>query len=300
MMSYHTTVLLHEGVEALNVKSDGVYLDVTFGGGGHSRLILEKLGADGKLLGFDQDADAKTNLLEDGRFTLCEANFRYLSNFLDLYGYSEVDGVLADLGVSGFQFDEAERGFSFRFEAELDMRMNQQQPLSAKTVLNEYPVEELKRIFKEYGETRFGGKLAYLILKARETQQISTIEDFVSLIEQAVPPQKQGSELAKIFQAVRIEVNDELGALKAMLEQSADRLASGGRLVVISYHSLEDRLVKYFMRSGNFSDTLDKDLYGNVNRPLDPVSGKAMVPSDEEIQQNPRSRSAKMRIAVKR
>lgn len=299
-MSYHTTVLLHEGVEALNVKPDGVYVDVTFGGGGHSKLILDQLGPSGRLLGFDQDADAKANDIKDDRFTLCESNFRFLSNFLDLHGIETVDAVLADLGVSGFQFDEGSRGFSFRFEADLDMRMNTQQSVSAQTVLNEYSVDELKRVFRDYGETRFGGKLARVIEQAREENPIKTIQDFQSLIERCVPPQKRGSELAKIFQAVRIEVNDELGALKAMLEQSSDRLASGGRLVVISYHSLEDRLVKYFLRSGNFDDVLDKDFYGNVNRPLDPVSGKAAVPSEEEITRNPRSRSAKMRIAIKR
>ena len=299
-MDYHTTVLLHEGVEALNVKPDGVYVDVTFGGGGHSKLILEQLGEKGRLLAFDQDADVQGHVLRDPRFTLCQANFRYLANFLDLYSISQVDGVLADLGVSGYQFDEADRGFSFRFDAELDMRMNVQQSLSARDVLNEYALEDLKRVFREYGETRYAGKLASEVVKAREVKQLRTIQEFVSVVERVVSKPQRGAELPKIFQAIRIEVNDELGALKAMLKQSAERLASGGRLVVISYHSLEDRLVKHFMRSGNFEDTLEKDIYGNVIRVLDPVSGKPQAPSREEIESNPRSRSAKMRIAIKR
>ncbi len=297
-MTYHTTVLLHEGVDALKLVSGGVYVDATFGGGGHSRLILEKLEG-GRLLAFDQDPDAERNALDDERFVLCKANFRYLKNFLLAKGVQKVDGILADLGVSGYQFDEASRGFSFRFDAELDMRMNPKQPLSAKQVLNDYEEAELRRVFKDYGETSFANALARRIIKAREEKSLEFINDLVRIIENLVPERKRKSELAKIFQAIRIEVNDEMGALHDFIKTSADVLKEGGRFVVISYHSLEDRPVKHFMRSGNFEDKQDKDIYGNVNRPFDPF-GKVIVPSDEEIERNPRARSAKMRIGIKR
>jgi 16S rRNA (cytosine1402-N4)-methyltransferase len=291
-MIYHTTVLLHEGVDALSIKPDGVYVDATFGGGGHSKLILEKLET-GRLFAFDQDPDAVVNSPKDDRFVLCKGNFRFSQNFL------LANGVLADLGVSGFQFDEASRGFSFRFDAQLDMRMNPAQELSAKQVVNAYSEAELKRIFHTYGETSFGSALARRIVNARQEEAINTIEDLVKLINKLVPERKRKTELAKIFQAIRIEVNDEIGALKDFLVAAGQVLKPGGRLVVISYHSLEDRPVKHFMRSGNFEDEQEKDLYGNVNRVMDP-SGKVIQPSAEEIERNPRARSAKMRIAVKR
>lgn len=297
-MTYHTTVLLHEGVDALAVKAGGVYVDATFGGGGHSRLILEKLG-DGRLFAFDQDADAAVNVPDDDRFTLCAGNFRYLKNFLLAYGVTNVDGIIADLGVSGYQFDEASRGFSFRFEAALDMRMNKQQKLHAAAVLNDYDEVELKRVFSQYGETSFASKLAYKIAKKREEQPFERIADLVSVIEANVPIHKQKSELPKIFQALRIEVNDEMGALRDFLKSATELMNEGARLVVISYHSLEDRPVKHFMRSGNFEDQLEKDLYGRIYRTLEPI-GKVIEPSKEEIERNPRARSAKMRIAEKR
>ena len=297
-MMYHTTVLLHEGVDALGVKPNGVYVDATFGGGGHSKLILEKLGQ-GQLFAFDQDPGAEQNVPSDDRFTLCKGNFRHLRNFLSANGVASVDGVLADLGVSGYQFDEASRGFSFRFDAQLDMRMNPAQQLSAKNVVNEYDEPELKRVFWEYGETSFGGPLAKKIIQARTEKPINTINELLVVIQKLVPERKLKGELAKIFQAIRIEVNDEMGALKEFLSNAAMVLKDGAPLVVISYHSLEDRLVKHFMRAGNFQDKQDKDLYGNVNRILDPI-GKVIQPSNEEIERNPRARSAKMRLAIKR
>jgi len=261
-------------------------------------LILEKLGP-GKLIAFDQDPDAARNAPADPRFVLCQANFRFLKNFLLVNKIHKVDGVLADLGVSGYQFDEAGRGFSFRFDAQLDMRMSTRQSLDAKQVLNGYEQAELKRILKMYGETSFAGALAREIAKVREEgKSLETIQDLVRCVEKVVPGQKLKQELPKVFQAIRIEVNDELGALRDFLQQVPAILGEGGRLVVISYHSLEDRLVKHFMRSGNFEDMQDKDLYGNVNRPLEPV-GKVIQPSIQEIERNPRARSAKMRIAQK-
>lgn len=297
-MTYHTTVLLHEGVEALSLKTDGIYVDATFGGGGHSQLILEKLEG-GKLFAFDQDPDAERNAISDERFHLCKGNFRFLKNFLAAEGVLKVDGILADFGVSGYQFDEASRGFSFRFDAELDMRMNPGQELSAKTVLNQYEEVELKRMFKECGETSFGSALARRVVQARLSKSIETIGEFVKIVEKLVPERKQKSELAKIFQAIRIEVNDEMGALKDFIQASAEVLNPGSRFVAISYHSLEDRPVKHYLRSGNFKDVQDKDLYGNVNRPFDPF-GKVVVPSSDEIERNPRARSAKMRIGIRR
>lgn len=296
---YHTTVLLHEGVKALNVKPDGVYVDVTFGGGGHSNLILSNLSEKGRLIAFDQDPDALRNVPNDPRFKLCQANFRFVKNFLAANGVERVDGVLADLGVSGFQFDEASRGFSFRFDAELDMRMNKSQAISAKELVNEMGQEELKQIFKVYGESSFAGYVAKLIVDQREVAPLSTTGDLVSIIRKAVPERKQKSEMTKIFQALRIEVNDELGVLKAFLTQLPDILNPEGLVVVMSYHSLEDRLVKHFFRTGNFDDKLEKDVFGNIERLIDPV-GKAVAPSDEEIERNPRARSAKMRIGRRR
>ena len=299
MMAYHTTVLLHGGVEALDVKPDGVYVDVTFGGGGHSNLILSQLSEKGRLIAFDQDPDALQNIPNDSRFELCQANFRFMQNFLQAKGVEKVDGVLADLGVSGFQFDEAERGFSFRFDAELDMRMNKSQAISAKALVADLEYAELKKLFKEYGESSFAASIAKRIVQQREEKAIETTGELVELIRKAVPERKQKSELAKIFQALRIEVNDEIGVLKDFLLQLPEVLKQEGKAVVISYHSLEDRLVKHFFRAGNFDDKLEKDVFGNVTRPIDPV-GKVIVPSPEEIEENPRARSAKMRIGQKR
>ncbi len=298
-MVYHTTVLLHEGVEALKVKPDGVYVDATFGGGGHSSVILSQLSEKGRLIAFDQDPDALRNVPNDSRFKLCQANFRFMKNFLAASGVEKVDGVIADLGVSGFQFDEADRGFSFRFDAELDMRMNKSQTISAKELVNEADQTELKRIFREYGETTFAGLIAKKIVDQREISPLVTTGDLADLIRKAVPERKQKSELTKIFQALRIEVNDEMGVLEAFLMLLPDVLKQDGLAVVMSYHSLEDRLVKHFFRSGNFEDKLAKDVFGNIERTMDPV-GKVVVPSDEEIERNPRARSAKMRIGKKR
>ncbi|MCO4806417.1 MAG: 16S rRNA (cytosine(1402)-N(4))-methyltransferase RsmH [Flavobacteriales bacterium] len=296
-MTYHTTVLLHEGVEALNLKTDGVYVDATFGGGGHSNLILSQLDG-GKLLAFDQDPDAERNAPADDRFVLCKGNFRFLKNFLVANGVDQVDGILADFGVSGHQFDEGSRGFSYRFDAELDMRMNPNQELDAKSVVNTYEEAQLRDMFHQYGETSYGSAVARRIVSARQEVKLERIEQLVTLVDQLVPERKRKSELSKIFQAIRIEVNDELVALKEFVEQSTSALKPGGRFVAISYHSLEDRPIKHFFRSGNFNDKQDKDLYGNINRPLNPV-GKVVVPSKEEIEMNPRARSAKMRIADK-
>lgn len=281
------------------MKPDGVYVDATFGGGGHSSVILSQLSEKGRLIAFDQDPDALRNVPNDPRFKLCQANFRFMKNFLAASGVEKVDGVIADLGVSGFQFDEADRGFSFRFDAELDMRMNKSQPVSAKELVNEADQTELKRIFREYGETTFAGLIAKKIVDQREISPLVTTGDLATLIRKAVPERKQKSELTKIFQALRIEVNDEMGVLEAFLLQLPDVLKQDGLAVVMSYHSLEDRLVKHFFRSGNFEDKLAKDVFGNIERTMDPV-GKVVVPSDEEIERNPRARSAKMRIGKKR
>jgi 16S rRNA (cytosine1402-N4)-methyltransferase len=297
--TYHTTVLLHEGVDALNVKSGGVYVDATLGAAGHTNYLLSQLDATGKVFGFDQDKDAVQNAPKDPRFTLCQSNFQFLLRFMKAYKVDQVDGVLADLGVSGHHFDAPERGFSFRFDAPLDMRMNQSQELSAKDVLNNYEEHDLKTLFKRYGESSFAGKLARKLVEYRNIQEIERTGELVRLVEQCVPERKVKGELAKIFQAIRIEVNQELEVLRQLLEDATKVLKPGGRLVVLSYHSLEDRMVKHFFRSGNFDDRAEKDIYGNVNRPLDP-EGKVITPSEEEIERNPRARSAKMRIAEKR
>ena len=298
-MTYHTTVLLHEGVDALEVKPAGVYVDVTLGAGGHTKEILRRLGADGRLLGFDQDADAVGNAPDDDRFELCFGNFRFLKQFLLAKGVAKVDGIIADLGVSGHHFDDASRGFSFRFDAPLDMRMNTSQEKSAMHVVNEYEAGELIKIFKRYGESSFAKPIARKIDQQRIGQRLETTGDLVSIVESVVPERKVKGELAHIFQAIRIEVNEEMLVLQEFLEQVPEVLNPGGLLVVLSYHSLEDRMVKHFLRSGNFDDVLDKDVFGNVNRPLDP-KGKVIAPSEEEIEVNPRARSAKMRIGIKR
>ena len=300
MDKYHTPVMLAECIEGLAIRPEGTYVDVTFGGGGHSRAILSRLDKYGRLLAFDQDADAQQNVIDDKRFVFIDQNFRYLKNFCRLHHAIPVDGILADLGVSSYQFDQAERGFSVRFDAELDMRMNRQSPLTAKEVVNSYPEAELHRIFGIYGEIQNAKSLANTIVTARLHKQIVTVADLKNVIAQRIPKGKENKYLAQVFQALRIEVNQELEALKQFLVQSAEVLESGGRLVVMSYHSLEDRLVKNYIGKGKFSGEVEKDLYGNDNKPFDAVSRGAITASEEEIKINNRARSAKLRIAVKK
>jgi len=300
MDKYHTPVMLDECMEGLAIRPEGTYVDVTFGGGGHSRAILNRLNKYGKLLAFDQDADAQQNVIDDKRFVFIDQNFRYLKNFCRLHHAIPVDGILADLGVSSYQFDQAERGFSIRFDAELDMRMSRQSPLTAKEVVNSYPEAELHRIFGIYGEIQNAKSLANTIVTARLHQPIVTVVDLRNVISMRIPKGKENKYLAQVFQALRIEVNQELEALKQFLVQSAEVLESGGRLVVMSYHSLEDRLVKNYIGKGKFSGEVEKDLYGNDNKPFDAVSRGAITASEEEIKNNNRARSAKLRIAVKK
>ncbi|WP_374951598.1 16S rRNA (cytosine(1402)-N(4))-methyltransferase RsmH [Mucilaginibacter sp.] len=300
MSNYHTPVMLQECIEGLAIKPNGTYVDVTFGGGGHSREIIKHLGSNGQLLAFDQDADAQQNSIDDDRFVFIDQNFRYLKNFTRLHDAIPVDGILADLGVSSYQFDQAERGFSIRFDAELDMRMNQQSELSAKEVVNNYSEADLHRIFGMYGEIQNAKSLAKTIVTARLNGPIITVADLKNAISNLIPRGKENKYLAQVFQALRIEVNQELEALKEFLLQTSDVLAVGGRLVVMSYHSLEDRLVKNFIAKGKFSGELEKDIYGNDNRPFDAVTRGAVTATDEEISNNNRARSAKLRIAVKR
>ncbi|MEM9075716.1 MAG: 16S rRNA (cytosine(1402)-N(4))-methyltransferase RsmH [Bacteroidota bacterium] len=293
---YHNPVLLKESVDGLAIKEDGVYVDVTFGGGGHSREILRRLGGRGKLFAFDQDKDALANTIEDARFQLINQNFRYLNQFLKFYGIREVDGILADFGVSSHQFDKADRGFSIRFDADLDMRMNQDDELSAFKVVNSYTQEELASIFLGYGELRNGKALARTIVQAREASPIKTTEELKAVLRHFLPKVKENKILAQVYQAIRIEVNQEIEVLKEFLLQAPSILKTEGRLSLISYHSLEDRLVKRFIRDGKFEGEAEKDFYGNVNVPLKKVGG-LIVPSTEEIAINNRSRSAKLRIA---
>ncbi|WP_271406931.1 16S rRNA (cytosine(1402)-N(4))-methyltransferase RsmH [Tenacibaculum soleae] len=296
-MSYHSPVLLKESVDALNIKEDGVYVDVTFGGGGHSREILSRLGEKGRLFAFDQDPDAQQNKINDDRFVLIGENFRFITRFLRFYGVRKVDGVLADLGVSSHQFDEAERGFSTRFDADLDMRMDQKSDLSAKKIINKYSEEKLADVLFLYGELRNARALSKKIVEAREVEQIETSFQLKEVLKQFLPQAKEHKILAQIFQAVRIEVNQELEVLKEFLEQMPSLLSEEGRLSVISYHSLEDRLVKRFIRTGLFSGEPEKDFYGNISVPLKKI-GKMIIPTQEEIKTNNRARSAKLRIAT--
>jgi 16S rRNA (cytosine1402-N4)-methyltransferase len=300
MSNYHTPVMLQECIEGLNIRPNGTYVDVTFGGGGHSREILKHLGEDGTLLAFDQDADAQKNLIADDRFVFADQNFRYLKNFCRLHNAYPVDGILADLGVSSYQFDQAERGFSIRFDAELDMRMNQSSTLTAKDIVNNYTEAELHRIFGIYGEIQNAKSLANTVVTARLNAPIVTVADLKNAISARIPRGKENKYLAQVFQALRIEVNQELEALKDFLIQSADVLVSGGRLVVMSYHSLEDRLVKNFIAKGKFSGEVEKDFFGNDQKPFDAVSRGAITASSDEIEKNNRARSAKLRIAVKK
>lgn len=300
MSNYHTPVMLEECIEGLSIKPEGTYVDVTFGGGGHSRAIMDKLGKGGRLLAFDQDADAQQNIIKDDRFEFIDQNFRFLKNFCRLHQAIPVDGILADLGVSSYQFDQADRGFSIRFDAELDMRMNQSDSLSALQVINNYSEADLHRIFGIYGEIQNAKSLAKTIVTARLTLPINTVADLKNAIGGLIPRGKENKYLAQVFQALRIEVNQELEALKDFLVQSAEVLVSGGRLVVMSYHSLEDRLVKNFIAKGKFSGEVEKDFYGNDQKPFDAVSRGAITATEDEIKNNNRARSAKLRIAVKR
>lgn len=298
MAVYHLPALLNESIAGLNLRPDGIYVDVTFGGGGHSRAILEKL-TSGRLVAFDQDADAAANVINDERFTLLGQNFRYLKNNLRYIGINSIDGLIADLGVSFHQFDEQERGFSFRGDAELDMRMNRQSPVRASDILRTYEEEKLADIFYNYGELTTSRRLAAAIVKARAAKPVTTVSDLAAALTGLVPPREENKFWARLFQSLRIEVNGELDALKEMLSQALQVLRPVGRMAVITYHSLEDRLVKNFFRSGNFEGESEKDFYGNVSTPLRAVNRKVIVPTEEEISNNSRARSARLRIAEK-
>lgn len=295
---YHNPVLLNESIDALITNPDGIYVDVTFGGGGHSREILNRLSEKGRLYSFDQDLDALNNNIEDERFTLINQNFRFLENSLLMYGVTEVNGILGDLGVSSHQFDAAERGFSTRSDAPLDMRMNVLQSLDAKRVINDYEEEQLADLLYYYGELREARKLAREIVHHRKTKKIETTEDLKKIFSY-IPPHKQNKFFAQVFQAIRIEVNQELDVLKEMLQQSYNILKKEGRLVIISYHSLEDRLVKRFLKNGMFEGEPERDIYGNYSKAFELLKSKAIIPSEEEIEQNSRARSAKMRVGIK-
>jgi len=297
-MNYHNPVLLKESIDGLNIKPDGIYVDVTFGGGGHSREILNRLGEKGKLFAFDQDDDALKNSIDDPRFTLINENFRHIKSFLRLYGIKKVDGILADLGVSSHQFNEAERGFSTRFDAKLDMRMNQNDKMSAYEVINYYDEKKLADILFQYGELRNSRAIAKRIVEAREEKKIVTSFDLKEVLKKFLPKAKEHKILAQIFQAIRIEVNEEITALKEFLMQTIDLLDKGGKLSVISYHSLEDRLVKRLIQKGKFEGEPEKDFYGNISLPFK-KDGKFIIPTKEEIKENNRARSAKLRVATR-
>lgn len=299
MSDYHQPVLLTQSVDGLEIVPNGVYVDLTFGGGGHSREILSRLGAGGRLLGFDQDLDTLNNVPDDGRFTFVHANFQYIKRFITYYNINEVDGILADLGVSSYHFDEADRGFSFRFDGDLDMRMNRNGGLSAVEVIQSYSLEDLTLIFKVYGEINNAYKLALRLCEEREISPINTTTRLKEIAATCSPAKTENQYLAKVFQAIRLEVNKEMDVLKAMLKSALDVLKPGGRLSVISYHSLEDRLVKNFMKTGNFEGQVEKDFFGNVNTPFKLITRKVVVPDAYEIGINSRARSAKLRIAEK-
>lgn len=298
-MSYHNPVLLHESVDLLITHPSGTYVDLTFGGGGHSRAILDRLAPDGRLIAFDQDADSTANLIDDPRFCFVASNFKNLTRFLQYHKAYPADGILADLGISSHQIDTAERGFSYRQDGELDMRMNRQQALTAKEVVNGYDEAQLSRVFYTYGELSNGRQLARHIVRAREAGEIATTFELVKVLEPSLPKNAPSKVLSKVFQALRIEVNHELEVLESMLLQTADALRDGGRLVVISYHSLEDRLVKNVMRSGKLDGEVEKDFFGNPLSPFKPVTRKAITPNEQEISTNPRARSGKLRAAEK-
>lgn len=296
--AYHIPVLLKESIDGMSIKPDGVYVDVTFGGGGHSREILSRLGDNGKLYAFDQDHDAQENSIDDPRFTLIQANFRFIKRFLKLEGIKQVDAILGDFGVSSHQFDEGERGFSIRFDAELDMRMDQQTGISASELINTYTEEQISQLLWQYGEIKMSRKLAKAIVEERTLKPIQSTSELNALLTPFFPPTKVNKFLAQVYQAIRIEVNQEMEVLKEFLLQTPDLLKKGGRLSLISYHSLEDRLVKRFIRDGKFSGAPEKDFYGNMLVPFKKV-GKLITPSQTEMRQNTRSRSAKLRIGEK-
>ena len=297
--TYHVPVLLQESIDGLDIKPDGVYVDVTFGGGGHSREILKRLGEKGHLYGFDQDEDAEENIPNDDRFTFVRSNFRYLRNWMRYYGIEYIDGLLADLGVSSHHFDDETRGFSFRFDAPLDMRMNKRANMTAADILNNYEEEQLSEIFYIYGELKNARKMAAAIVKARTEKAIMTTGDLMEVAEKLLQREREKKETAKLFQALRIEVNHEMDALKDLLNGAETVLRKGGRLSVITYHSLEDRIVKNFMKAGNVEGKIQQDFFGRIESPFQQVGNKVITPTEEEQQQNPRSRSAKLRIAEK-
>lgn len=298
--TYHVPVLLDESVDGMDLRPGGIYVDVTFGGGGHSKEILRRMDNTARLYSFDQDEDAEKNIVNDPRFTFVRSNFRYLSNFLRYYGVEEVDGILADLGVSSHHFDDSERGFSFRFDGRLDMRMNKRAGQTAADIVNTYDEERLADLFYLYGELKNSRKLASVLVKARAVQPIVTIGDFLNLVKPLFGREREKKELAKVFQALRIEVNHEMEALKEMLQAATEALKPGGRLVVITYHSLEDRLVKNLMKTGNVEGKAEQDFFGKRQTPFRLVNNKVILASDEEVNRNPRSRSAKLRIAEKK
>lgn len=300
-MVYHIPVLLKESVDGLDINPDGVYVDVTFGGGGHSREILSRLGDNGHLFSFDQDADAENNIVDDPRFTFVHSNFRWLSNWMRYYDIEHIDGLLADLGVSSHHFDDAERGFSFRYDAPLDMRMNREGGKTAADIVNDDTEEHLADIFYLYGELRRSRQIAAAIVKARQRKPLLTTQDFLQVVDPLFRREKEKKDMARLFQALRIEVNHEMQALSEMLTSATRLLAKGGRLSVITYHSLEDRMVKNIMKSGNVNGKVEEDpVYGRKASPYNLVNNKVIVPSDEEVERNPRSRSAKLRIAEKK
>ena len=297
--TYHVSVLLKESVDGLDIQPDGIYVDVTFGGGGHSREILSRLGTNGRLFGFDQDADAESNIMNDDRFTFVRSNFRYLKNWMRFHEVEKIDGLLADLGVSSHHFDDETRGFSFRFDAPLDMRMNKRAGMTAANVLNNYTEEQLADIFYLYGELKNARKIASVVVKARQDSPIETTGQLLQLTEKIFAREREKKEVTKLFQALRIEVNHEMDALREMLNSACQLLRPGGRMSVITYHSLEDRIVKNMMRAGNAEGKVEQDFFGRAKSPLHLINNRVIVPTDDELQRNPRSRSAKLRIAEK-
>ena len=297
---YHIPVLLEETIAGLNINPDGIYVDVTFGGGGHSKEILKRLSPNGHLYSFDQDKDAEQNIVADNRFTFVRSNFRYLKNWMRYYDIEYIDGLLADLGVSSHHFDAQERGFSFRFDGDLDMRMNQRGTKTAADIVNEYTEKQLANVFYLYGELKNSRKLAAAITRKRSERRIYTIGDFLEIIKPFFEREREKKEMAKVFQALRIEVNQEMDALKEMLQAASELLRPGGRLSVLTYHSLEDRIVKNFIKTGNVEGKMEKDFFGNINTPFKAVNNKIIMASTEEQEKNPRSRSAKLRIAEKK
>jgi 16S rRNA (cytosine1402-N4)-methyltransferase len=297
--TYHVPVLLKESVDGLAIQPGGIYVDVTFGGGGHSREILSRLGEGGRLFGFDQDADAESNIVNDGRFTFVRSNFRYLKNWMRFHGVEQLDGLLADLGVSSHHFDDETRGFSFRFDSPLDMRMNKRAGMTAADVLNNYTEEQLADIFYLYGELKNARKLASVLVKARQEAPVETTGRLLQLTDRIFAREREKKEITKLFQALRIEVNHEMDALREMLNGACQMLKPGGRLSIITYHSLEDRIVKNVMRTGNAEGKVEQDFFGRTKSPLHLINNRVIVPTDEELERNPRSRSAKLRIAEK-